>query len=206
VDFFSAELRNGNSAFQITLNTGPFGTSKTVLVDPAASYNGGPNPGNFSEFDSDITHVVRGIRFDGGVSAYNDVLDFYEQGTFTPNVSATSGSGATFTSSGSYIRVGDMVTVRGIVSFTGLGTLSGRLAIGNLPFPASSADGVWLGTAHANFITVANAMSLACSTSTASFSAVTFPWTADNGTGGSELQIADIAANSTFNFAVTYRV
>jgi hypothetical protein len=206
VDWFSSDMRNGTSVFEVSRNTGPFGSSKFATLTTNANYTGSPWPGNFNELDLGNTHFLAGIGFVGGDSARDDILDNYEQGTFTPDVSATSGSGAVYTSSGSYIRVGDLVTVRGTVSLTSLGTLSGRLVIGNLPFPATSADGTWYGTARATLITVANAMSLACSTSTASYSAVTFPWTSSNGGGGSELQIADINASSVFNFAVTYRV
>ena len=206
VGWFSYDMRNGTSVFEVSCNTGPFGASKFATLVTSANYIGSSWPEKFSELDTGNTQFLKGIGFVGGASARSDILDYYEQGTFSPDVSATSGSGATYTSLGSYIRVGDLVTARGVVTFTGLGTLSGRLIIGNLPFPASSSDQGWYGSARGTYVTLANAMSLACSTSTASYSAVTFPWTPNNGGAGSEIQIADIASNSEFRFTVTYRV
>lgn len=204
--WFSYDMRNGQSVFNVSCNTGPYGSSKFATLFTSSNYVGSSWPEKFSELDLGNTQFVKGVAFVGGASAYDNVLDYYEQGTWTPVAGATSGSGATYTATGSYIRVGDMVTVRGSVTFTGLGTLSGRLAITGLPFPASSSDSVWLGPATARFITVANSMGLSCSTSTASYSGVTFPWTANNGGGSAELQISDLSSTTTVSFSVTYRV
>jgi hypothetical protein len=77
-----------------------------------------------------------GITFNGDTAAAN-ALDDYEEGTWTPTVSAKTGSYTTVTSQrGTYTKIGRQVTVRFyfIVSDKGSGT--GGAQITNLPFAA----------------------------------------------------------------------
>jgi hypothetical protein len=85
---------------------------------------------------------VNGVQFPATQSASADAncLDDYEEGTYTPNVTATSGGvSVTFTSSGTYIKIGRQVHVHGQVNISALASAgSGALILGNLPFSANA--------------------------------------------------------------------
>ena len=75
----------------------------------------------------------------GGTGSAN-LLDDYEEGTFTPAVSAASGSYTSVTASGKYIKVGRSVTIRMRVSITTNGTAAGAMFLGNIPFPTTDSN------------------------------------------------------------------
>lgn len=78
--------------------------------------------------------VAGGGMYLGGTAAAN-LLDDYEEGTFTPTVTAATGSGATYTfNRGRYTKVGNKVFFEIYMALTGKGTLSGDLSIAGLPF------------------------------------------------------------------------
>ncbi len=89
----------------------------------------------------------KGIDFSADPSApgmTSELLDDYEEGTWTPTLT-TSGTGFTSVTynalvSGFYVKVGKMVHVQGIM-FTDavtIGSASGEVAIGGLPFTAAA--------------------------------------------------------------------
>ena len=80
-----------------------------------------------------------GITFPATQSASSDAntLDDYEEGTFTPSVSAASGSYTTVTATGKYVKVGRLVTIRMRVNITTNGTASNAMILGNIPFPTT---------------------------------------------------------------------
>jgi hypothetical protein len=72
----------------------------------------------------------------GGTGTANK-LDDYEEGTFTPTVTGstsgdyTAGDSAT---TGSYVKIGNQVTVRGEIHLTAKNSPVGSVKVGNLPF------------------------------------------------------------------------
>jgi len=84
-----------------------------------------------------------GITFPATQSASSNAntLDDYEEGTWTPTITAYAGSVTAYTSQGSYVKIGRIVfaTVYAVVS--NAGTASGAYIISNLPFSlATSAE------------------------------------------------------------------
>ena len=84
-----------------------------------------------------------GITFPATQSASSNAntLDDYEEGTWTPTITAYAGSITAYTSQGSYVKIGRIVfaTVYAVVS--NAGTASGAYIISNLPFSlATSAE------------------------------------------------------------------
>jgi hypothetical protein len=69
-------------------------------------------------------------------SAGANVLDDYEEGTWTPVLAGAGGtSGQTYTiQSGHYVKIGQLVTVDCVVLTSVLGTLTGNVIITGLPF------------------------------------------------------------------------
>lgn len=74
-----------------------------------------------------------GLTFNGDTAAAN-ALDDYEEGTWTPSITA-----GTITTSGStYVKVGKMVTVNVYVQAFSNRTSGNHITIGNLPFTSAS--------------------------------------------------------------------
>lgn len=67
-------------------------------------------------------------------SANANTLDDYEEGTWTPTVTPSSGSLTSYTSSGVYVKVGRSVTITGAFALTNAGTASGSVLVGGIPF------------------------------------------------------------------------
>jgi len=66
----------------------------------------------------------------------SELLADYEEGTWTPTITSTSGSLGSYTSAGVYTKVGRQVTVQGWFRITTAGTASGGASIANFPFTA----------------------------------------------------------------------
>jgi len=75
-----------------------------------------------------------GIVFNNSSAVVNSTLNDYETGTWTPTVTALVGSITSYTSSGSYVKVGKLVMLQFSFSITAAGTGSGVVIITNLPF------------------------------------------------------------------------
>jgi hypothetical protein len=65
----------------------------------------------------------------------SELLADYEEGTYTPTVTASSGTLTTVTATGNYTKIGRQVTVNVSVTLTNAGTGSGALLV-TLPFTA----------------------------------------------------------------------
>lgn len=63
-----------------------------------------------------------------------DVLTQYDEGNWTPVATAQVGTITSYTSSGTYTRIGRQVTLMGTITITNVGTGSNGLRIGGLPF------------------------------------------------------------------------
>jgi hypothetical protein len=118
------------------------GTSYNLALCPA---NGKVAIGHTSP--SQALDVVGNIEVSGGIylggTAAANLLDDYEEGTWTPAFTPASGAfgsiGYTY-NTGSYTKVGRLVTVTGRLQVDGtaptIGTATGNLLIGGLPFTA----------------------------------------------------------------------
>lgn len=83
-----------------------------------------------------------GIDFSSDPSApgmTSELLDDYEEGTWTPSVAAIVGSITSYTSSGTYTKVGRLVTVNFDFTITNNGTGSVGIGIQGIPFASASA-------------------------------------------------------------------
>jgi hypothetical protein len=84
-----------------------------------------------------FTRIPAGIGFPAAAVASADVntLDDYEEGTWTPVVSFGGASvGITGTFSGTYTKVGNVVTICYILGFTSKGTSTGTMKVAGVPF------------------------------------------------------------------------
>jgi hypothetical protein len=84
----------------------------------------------------------KGIDFSADPSApgmTSELLDDYEKGTFTPNLTFGGGNtGMTGTFTGNYTKVGNQVTIDIRIALTAKGSSTGIAVIGGLPFAANA--------------------------------------------------------------------
>lgn len=82
----------------------------------------------------------KGIDFSANTHATgmtSELLNWYEEGNYTPTVAATTGSLTSTTATAAYTRIGRQVTVTANVTITNAGTGAGTLTI-TLPFTANA--------------------------------------------------------------------
>jgi len=100
-----------------------------------------------------------GITFPATQSASSDAntLDDYEEGTWTPNLYSAGGANPTFTSSGVYTKVGNLVTMIGKITLTSTAGSVGYY-IDGFPFGVSSTTAKE--TAYGTETTTVNSMAI----------------------------------------------
>ena len=93
-----------------------------------------------------FTQAGQGINFNDygiGDNIDNNLLDDYEEGTFTPSFKGGTTAGSTVTynqQSGKYTKIGDVVHVALYIKLTSKGDIGGTVFIDGLPFPIPSAS------------------------------------------------------------------
>ena len=145
----------------------------------------------------------------GGTGSAN-YLDDYEEGTWTPTITGTSGGSMGLgTSEGSYTKIGRTVILNGYVNITSAGTASGFVNIANFPFSvantvgstsleASGCVGLWAG-----FSTAVNTVTIVAVESTNE--ARLLGNTGATTVGLPNLEPAQVgSSNSNMRFSITY--
>ena len=89
----------------------------------------------------------------GAAGMTSELLNWYEEGTWTPSVTAQSGTYTTVTTqSGTYTRVGRQVTIRGSFNVTVKGTGAGGALVAGLPFTPANNIFVGVGIDRSTFV------------------------------------------------------
>lgn len=104
--------------------------------------------------DNVVMAAGKGIDFSANTHATGmtkEVLDWYEEGNYTPTVAATTGTITSYTATAYYTRVGRQVTLTTYVVITNAGTGAGTLTI-TLPFTANGSI-AFSGTGRENALT-----------------------------------------------------
>ena len=118
---------------ELRTGTGSGTTAVTFSTGQRATF-----PSTISVGNTTPATTGAGITFPAAQSASSDAntLDDYEEGTWTPTITAETGTYTTVTSSGSYVKVGNAVTVRVRVDIGNNGTAATRMRIAGFPFAA----------------------------------------------------------------------
>ena len=136
------------SSIARSVNDSVFGLSGGTATNVGGNitlYGGASGIPNAIKFRAAGTEVMRmtsdGLTFNGDTAAAN-ALDDYEEGTWSPAISGTSGgaSGVSFGDRfGSYVKIGKSVTVQVYINLDSWSSgPSGNLTVGTLPFTSSS--------------------------------------------------------------------
>jgi hypothetical protein len=114
----------------------------TTTSHPVTFYTGGTERGRWNSgapilclSGGNTSATGTGIAFPATQSASSDVntLDDYEEGTWTPVITAGTGAITSYTSSGSYTKVGRLVTLQFNYTITNNGTGGGFITITGIP-------------------------------------------------------------------------
>ena len=126
-----------NGGTGVTTSTG---TGNTVLsAAPTLSGNVTLSTGNLVQGTA-----AKGVDFTANTpqaGKTSQLLNWYEEGTWTPTALPGAGSITSYASGGTYTRVGRQVTLTAYVDLTNVGTASGVLQISNMPFINGASSG-----------------------------------------------------------------
>ena len=116
-------------------------SSQTNALTIASNGNITANAGNFV-----IGTSGKGIDFsatsDGSGTSSSELLDDYEEGTWTPTLSYSGSGSATLSEAyGHYTKIGRMIHVIITMAVSAKGSGSGNVNIGGLPYQTGSTDG-----------------------------------------------------------------
>ena len=118
-------------------------TYKSLSINEGLTIAGG-SAGDVSLAANNLvpTTAAKGVNFTANTPAAgmtSQLLNWYEEGTFTPSFSAATGGTIVSTGAATYTRTGRQVVVRGYVFTTNvsLAGKSGQVSISGLPFTAS---------------------------------------------------------------------
>jgi hypothetical protein len=131
-----------NGGTGVTTSTG---TGSTVLsAAPTLSGNVTFSTGNLV-----IGTAGKGIDFSATPgTGTSELLDDYEEGTWTPTVASFSGSITSYTSAGTYTKVGRQVTVNCIFTITDNGTGATLVLVTGLPFTPDELTTLYAGSGN----------------------------------------------------------
>ena len=138
----SALVSTGNTNGNLVFQTNGTTTALTLATDQLATFAGKASfPSTNGVGGATAAASGSGVSFPATQSASSDAntLDDYEEGTWTPTFTGTStaGSGSYTFQSGSYTKVGRLVTIYGAMQFNS-GTGTGNLQISGLPFSSNN--------------------------------------------------------------------
>lgn len=147
-----------------------------------------------------------GVNPNGNASSDANVLDAYEEGTWTPTLvgGSSAGSYSISTTTAKYVKIGKLVTVTARMDITVNSAGSGYLKFGGLPF-AKDSDECLSGSVTVNNVTLNAAIQSLSVASTTSSSESFFTITGSRtGTTSLDLTCSDISTGSTFYVTFTY--
>lgn len=147
------------------------------------------------------------VKFPATQNASSDAntLDDYEEGTWTPSIKgSTSASGQAYTEqAGNYVKIGKQVTAWAKIVLSTLGTITGNVEIGELPF--ASAGFVDMPGSVANFSGLTSSFVFLSGVVLSSGSTrFRLQGLKSAATSVSNLAQADLSATTTIELTVTY--
>ena len=97
--------------------------------------------------------AAKGIDFSantGAAGMTSELLNWYEEGTWTPVVTASVGSITTYAAAGRYTRIGRQVTLTWYISVSNNGTGAGAILVAGAPFTAAVSNTALFGFNQSN--------------------------------------------------------
>ena len=129
------------SAITGTTITGTDTTDATSTTAAALKTAGGLAVVKKTYFGDNIVQgtAAKGINFSANTPAAGmttQLLNWYEQGTWTPVIAPATGSLTSYTSAGYYIKIGNQLTITGQFTIVTAGTAAGQCNMSAIPYSA----------------------------------------------------------------------
>ena len=154
----------------------------------------------------------KGIDFsatsDGSGTMTSEVLDDYEEGTWTPGIygTGTAGNHTYAQQNGQYTKIGDEVHLQGYVQLSALGTLSGNVKLSGFPFTIKNVAGGYpaINIGFAQGLSITASMNLGGYGNLNATTCNIHLWDATTGT--TDLTEGELSGDGGFIFTITYKV
>lgn len=143
-----------------------------------------------------------GITFPATASASSDAntLDDYEEGSWTPTITASSGSITSYAANaGTYVKIGSLVMVSLEITLSNKGTIGSAIRIIGLPFTTSLNGFQGVGLAQANWSGLSGTL-------TGGFYGNAIYLYNQSSTNQTNLSGTNLTNTSEFGLSITYRV
>ena len=157
-----------------------------------------------------FTTANKGMHLGVTSATAANLMDDYEEGTWTPTLGDTSGNNFTLNSSyssfGYYTKVGRIVTAHTYIICTAINSASGSCRLSGLPFTNTDNNRAITGgsVGYVNGCSLGDGKSLGFYVSTNATSG--FLYNHNNADGGATATCAEISANGEFMINVTYTI
>ena len=135
IDFFAGDTSGGSTGVQASVR-GVYDTNgdSTALVFVTGYSTGSGSP---TLVERMRVRSGGGITFNGDTAAANALSD-YEEGLWSPTVSANSGTITSYSATGKYTKIGRLINLSFSITITDNGTGSSALFVAGLPFTAAN--------------------------------------------------------------------
>ena len=196
----------GPAAASTRVVTVPDANFTAARIDAAQSFTGDQT---LSTGNLVIGTSGKGIDFSATshlAGMTSELLADYEEGTWTPNLTGDGGgSGQTYAAqTGTYTKIGRVVTVNFYVQLSAKGTITGSVIISNLPFTVLNTGSLLAGGALALWVNLSvshNVIGMYCNTNSTN---IYFWGSTIVASTPPALTTTDIANNTRFWGSVTY--
>jgi len=144
VDFFGSDGSSGgpnNRATIEVLSENSVGNAHSIVFKTSV---GNAVPTEAARFNSSKNLAFpsgNGIDFSATAgTGTSELLDDYEEGTWTPSIAPAAGAITSYTATGKYTKIGQQVTISGYIKINDNGTGASYITVSGLPF-VIGADG-----------------------------------------------------------------
>lgn len=158
---------------------------------------------------TNLLKVNAGVKFPAtqAVSTDANVLDDYEEGTWTPVLGGSGGtSGQTYTTqAGTYVKVGKLVWATGLIVLSAKGTITTNLQISGLPFTSENTSGNEAALTIGYWANLNTAVTFLTGFLTANATAVLLQGTTAAATTIAGFTTTDVTNTTSLRFSIVYR-
>ena len=194
-----------NDTGDLVINTG---TSDSDIVFSGNDGGSAITAMTIDMSNAGILNIKSGIGFPATqvASSGANVLDDYEEGTWTPDITDGTNAMSIDVANGYYTKIGNRVYCNGAVGSSGLGSASGAIRLAGLPFTASSSSNAFGGGScvYGVGLNITASMNVNLRVETGGTIAYFALW--DVATGTSNMSAAEWSADGQVRFYLSYMV
>ena len=153
-----------------------------------------------------VMSATQGIALGvGTANTSSNVLDDYEEGTWTGTISDGTNNATMGSNTGGYIKIGSLVVLTGYFTISSLGSVSGNLRLTGLPFACGSSNGFYTsnGLGWGANLSITDDTSIGFQIDTNASHLNFTHW--DNTSGTTLLQASQLTASGQFMMNLSYR-